>query len=97
MKEKSKSQNQIPGNKGSLELLHQRSVHRYTRYLMAGDTEKICKYIELRVDPDPFYLSCQISTRNKNTRSKTPLKPNTPFDWVFMGIIASIYSKILTK
>ena len=32
-----------------------------------------------------------------NSISKTPLKPKTPFNWVFMKIIPAISSKSLTK
>ena len=97
MKEKSKSQKQIPKNKVPLELLHQRLGHRSTKSLLDGDTEFFWQDIELRVDPEPLCISCQISTINKKARPKTPLKPKTPFKWVFMGIIPSISFKILTK
>ena len=39
--------------------------------------------IELRIYPYPFCTSCQIYSMNKNDRSKIPLKPKTPFKWVY--------------
>ena len=96
-KEKSKSQEQITKKKVSLGLLHQRLGHRYTRSLMDGDTANFWIDIEIRVDPDPFCTSCQVSTMNKKAISKTPLKAKTLFKWVFMDIIPSTSSKSLTK
>ena len=34
---------------------------------------------------------------NKKARSKIPLKPKSPFKWVFMDIIPSTTPKILTR
>ena len=34
---------------------------------------------------------------NKKARSKNPLKPKAPFKWVFMDVIPSTASKILTS
>ena len=53
-KENSKSQNQIPKEKVSLELFHQRLGHIFRRSKMAGDTENVWQDIDLRVYPDPF-------------------------------------------
>ena len=78
-------------------LLNQISGHISTRSLLAGDTAKILQDIELRVYPDPFCTSCQISTINKKARSKIFLKSKTPFKWVFMDIIPDTSSKTLTK
>ena len=64
-KEKSKSQKQIPKKKFSLELLHQRLGHISTRSLLSGDTANVWQDNDLRVDPDPLCISCQISTINK--------------------------------
>ena len=97
MKEKSKSQKQITKRKCSLSLLLYILVHRSTRSLLAGDTLNVCQDIDLRVDPGPFFISFQISTINKNTRSNTPMNPKTYFKWVFMYIILATYSKSLTK
>ena len=69
-------------NKVTLELLYRRLGQRCTRSLMAGYTENICNYIELSTDPDPSCTSCQISSMNKKSRSKNPLKPKAPFKWV---------------
>ena len=49
----------------ALELLHQILCHRSTRSLLAGDTANVWEYIELRIYPDPFCTSCQISSMNK--------------------------------
>ena len=49
------------------------------------------------MDPDPFCTSCQISSINKEGRSKNPLKPKAPFKWGFMDIIPSIAPKRLTS
>ena len=56
--------------------------HRSTRSLIAGDTEKVWKDAELKIDPEPFCTSCKISSLNKKARSKLPLKPKAPFKWV---------------
>ena len=62
---------------------------------MAGYTDFFGKDIELRIDPDPFCASCQISSINKKARSKNPLNPKSPFKWVFMDIIPETAPKIL--
>ena len=64
---------------------------------MYGNTANVWKYNEIKVDPGPLCTSCHISTMNKNYRSKTPMKPKTPFKWVFMETIPSIFSKSFTK
>ena len=64
-KEKSKSQKQISKKNVSLELLHHRLIHVFTRSLLAGNTANFWQDIETRVDLDPFCTSCQISTINK--------------------------------
>ena len=81
----------------ALELLHQILGHRSTISLLAGDTANIWEDIDLRIDPDPFFTSCQISSMNKKAGSKIPLKPKAPFKWVFMDIIPSTASKSLTS
>ena len=65
-----------------LELLHQGLGHRSTRLLLAGDTANVWEDVELIIDPDPFCTSCQISSTNKKSRSKIPLKPKAPFKFV---------------
>ena len=97
MKEKSKSQKQIPKRKVSFELLNQRLGYISTRSLLDGYTEKFWKDIDIRVYLDPFRTSCQISTIHQKYRLKTPMKPKTPFKWLFMEIIPAIHSKSLTK
>ena len=57
----SKSKNISPRKKVALELLQHRLGHRSTRSLMDGDTENVWQDIELSIDPDPFFTSCQIS------------------------------------
>ena len=68
----------------ALELLHQRLGHISTRSLLAGDTANVWEYVELRIDPDPFCTSCQISSMNKKARYRIPLKPKVPFRWFFL-------------
>ena len=57
---------------------------------MDGYTEMFWQDIDLRVDSEPFCTPCHISTINEKYISKTPLKPKTPFNWVFMDIIPAI-------
>ena len=52
MKEKSKSQKQIPKKKVSLELFHHKLGHRSTRSLLDVYTENVWKYSDIIVDPD---------------------------------------------
>ena len=51
---------------------------------MAGDTANVWEDIEIRIYPYPFCTSCQISSMNKNSRSKNPLNPKAPFKWVLL-------------
>ena len=96
-KENSKSQKQIPKNKVSLELLNHRLGNRYTRLLLAGYNAIFWQDIEIRIYPDPFCTSCQISTINKKSISKTPLNPKTPFKWVLIDIVSATSPQSLTK
>ena len=90
--------NKFPARKKiALELLHQKLGHRSTRSLLTGDTANVWENVELRIDPDPFYTSCHISSMNKKARSNIPLKPKAPFKWVFMDIIPSTVPKSLTS
>ena len=58
--------NKFPARKKIvLELLHQRLGHISTRSLLAGDNANSWEDEELRIDPDPFCTSCQISSINK--------------------------------
>ena len=66
----SKSKKIAPRNKVALELLHHILGHRSTISSMAGDTANVWKDIELRIDPDPFCTSFQISSINKKARYK---------------------------
>ena len=97
MEGESKSQKKVPKNKISLGLLHQRMLNKSTRSLLSRDNANVWQEIEVGVDPETFCTSYQIPTINKNSRSKTPLKSNTPFKWLFMDIIPAISSKSLTK
>ena len=81
----------------ALELLHQRLGHISTILLLAGNTANVWEDIELRIDPDYFFTSCQISSMNKKAMSKNPLKPKTPFKLVFMDTIPSTAPKRLTS
>ena len=80
--EKSKKNKLPERKKTALELLNQILGHRSTRSLLAGDTENVWEDVDLRIYPDPFCPSCQISSMNKKARSKIPLKPKAPFKWV---------------
>ena len=53
--------------------------------------------IELRLYPDPFYASYQISKINRSSRSKTPMNPKIPFKYYFMDTIPAISSNFLTE
>ena len=80
----------------ALELLYQILGHRSIRSLLAGDAANVREDVDLRIDPDPFCTSCQISSMIKKARSEIPLKPKAPFKWVFMDIIPSTAPKTLT-
>ena len=69
------------------------SILGYTSY----QTFAVWYDVELKIDPDPFCTSCQISSMNKKPRSKIPLNPKAPFKWVFMDIIPSTSPKSLTS
>ena len=84
-------------NKIALELLHQILGHRSTRSLLAGDTANFWENVELRIDPDPFCTSCQISSMKKKAWDKIPLNPKSPFECVFMDIIPLTATKSLTS
>ena len=97
IKEMSKKK-KIPARKRiDLELLHQRLCHRSTISLLAEDTVNVWEDVELRIDPDPVFTSCQIYSMNKKAGSKNPLKPKAPFKWVFMDIFTSTAPKSLTS
>ena len=95
--ENSKKNKLSARKKIAFELLHKRLGHRSTRSLLSGDTTNVWEYVELRIDPDTFCTSCQISSMNKKTRSKIPLNPKSPFKWVFMDIVPSTAPKSLTS
>ena len=81
-KEMSKKKKLPAWDKIALELLHQRLGHRFTISFLVRDTDNAWEYVELRIDPDPFHTSCQISSMKKKDRSKIPLKPKAPFKWI---------------
>ena len=64
---------------------------------LSKDTGNFWEDIELRIYPNPFCTSCEISSMNKKARSKIPLKPKASFKWVFMDIIPSTAPKIFDK
>ena len=74
-----KSKKNPARKKISLELLHQRLGHRYTRSLIAADTANVWEDEELRMDPDPFCTSCKIYSVNKKAGYKIPLKLKVTF------------------
>ena len=84
-------------NNIALELLHHILGHIFTRSLLDRDTANVWEDIKLRIDPDSFGTSCQISSMKKKVRSKNPLKPKSPFKWVFMDITRSTAPKLLTS
>ena len=96
IKEMSKTKKLPARKKIALELLHQILVHRSTRSLIDGDTANFWEDIELKIDPHPFCISCQMSSMNKKDKSKIPLEPKAPFEWVFMDISPSTVPKKLT-
>ena len=77
--------------------MHQRLGHRSTSSLLAGANSNVWVDVELRIYPDPFCTSFQISSMKKKARSKIPMKPKAPFKWVFMDIIPSTAPKSLTS
>ena len=93
----SKTKKLSPRKKIALELFQQRLGHKSIRSFLAGGTANVWEDIELRIDPDPFCTSCQISSVNKKATSKNPLNPKAPFKWVFMDIIQSTAKKRLTS
>ena len=56
--------------KVALGLLYHRLGHRYTISSMAEVTSNVWLNIELRIDPDPFCTSCQISSMKKRLDPK---------------------------
>ena len=64
--------------------------------MLAGDTANVWEDVELRIDPDLFCTSCQISSMNKKARAKIPLNSKAPLKWVFMDIVPSTAPKSLT-
>ena len=64
--------------------------------MLVGYANNVWEDIELRINPEPFCTSCQISSINKKARYKNPLKPKAPITWVFMDIIPSIAPKRFT-
>ena len=83
--------------KVALELLYHRLGHRYTKSFSVGYTANVWKDIELRIDPDPFCASFQISTINEKSIFKNPLKSKSPFKWFFVGIIPETATKFFTN
>ena len=95
--ENSKKKKLPARRKIALELLHQRIGHRSAISLLVGGTANFWEYVYLRIYPDPFCTSCQISSMKKKAGSKIPLKPKAPFKWVFMDIVTSTAPKSLTS
>ena len=97
IKEMPKTKKLLSRKELDLELLHHRLGHIYIRSLLAGYTDNVWEGIYLRIYPEPFCTSCQISLINKKATSKNPIKPKSPFKWVFMDIIPSTAPKSLTS
>ena len=93
----SKSKKIAPRKKVSLELLHHKLIHRYTKSLMDGDTARVWKENKLMIYPDTFCTSCKISPMKKKGRLKDPLKSKAPFKWVFINIIPGTAPIFLTS
>ena len=90
--------NKLPARKKfSLELLHQRLGQRSTRSLLDGYTANVWEDIYLRIYPDPFCTSCQMSSMNKKAGSKITMKPKSPLKWGFIDIIPSTAPKMSTS
>ena len=66
----SKSKKISPRKKVDLELLHHRLRQRFTRSLISVDTTNVWNYIKIRVDPDPFFTLCHISSMKKRLGQK---------------------------
>ena len=64
---------------------------------MDGDTENVWKYIEIRINLDPFCTSDLIYLMNKKARYKNPLNAKARFKWVFMDIIPATATRCLTS
>ena len=77
-----------------MELLYHILGHRSTRSLIAGDTKNNWKDVEVRIDPDPFCTSYQISLMNKKARSKNPLKPKAHFKWVLWVLLQQQHQNV---
>ena len=77
IKDMSKKKKLLARKKIALELLHHILGRRSTRSLLAGDTANFWEDIYLRIDPDLFCTSCQISSMKINSRYKIPLKPTS--------------------
>ena len=97
IKQISKSKKISPRKKVALKLLHYRLGYKYTISLMAGDIANFWKDIELRVYPNPFCISCQISSMSKKARSKNPVKPKASFKKVSVDIITATAPTIFTS
>ena len=67
------------------------------KIIVSWGTANVWEGVELRIDPDSFCTSCQISSMNKKARSKIPLKPKAPFTWDFMDIVPTTSTKSLTR
>ena len=64
---------------------------------MAGDTAHVWMDTKIRIYPGHFFTSCNIYSMIKKAISKNPLKPKSPFKWVFMYIIPETAPNVLTS
>ena len=95
-KEMQKTKKLSSRSKVALLLLHEIFGNISTRQLLAKDTAYVWYDEELRIDPDVFCTSCQISSMNKKARYNNPLKPKSAFKSFLMDIIPSTAPKFLT-
>ena len=65
--------------------------------LLDGDTANVWEDVELRIYPDHFFTSCQISSMSQNARLNNPLNPKAHFKWFLMDNIPETSPKCLTS
>ena len=65
--------------------------------MIAGNNSNVCNDIELKIDPDPFCTPCLIFSMNKNSMSKTPLKPKAALNFVLWMLFQQQHQFFLTS
>ena len=56
---------------------------------MAEDTPNSCQDIELKIDPDPFFTSCQISSINEKKWAPKLIETKATFQMGFYGYFSA--------